>query len=169
MSLNHVPPLGQDNPTGCCPRFSPEPWHNKTFTFKQKPFVKVVSRSFFYVPLNLGSVIAKTWAAITAAKADDKTEFVMLSHDLSPWKCEHYFSVKKSVPGLDNLKMSGQFLSRVYEGPFQNAPHWIKDMQTYVECKGKKAEKVYLYYTTCPKCLQVYGNNYVVALAKLAA
>jgi hypothetical protein len=168
MAINHVPALSTDNPTGCCPRFVPGPWHNQTFIFKNKPFVKALSRSFFHMPINLGSVIAKTWAAIIAAKADDKTEFVMLSYDVSPWKCEHYFSAKKAVPGLENVKLSGEFMSRVYEGAFQCAPNWIKDMKGYVESKGKQVDKVYLYYTTCPKCLKVYGNNYVVALAKLA-
>jgi hypothetical protein len=28
-------------------------------------------------------------------------------------------------------------------------------------------EKLYFFYTTCPKCAQVYGKNYVVLLAKI--
>ena len=35
--------------------------------------------------------------------------------------------------------------------------------------RGREAGTVYFFYTTCPKCLEVYGKNYVVAVAALAA
>jgi hypothetical protein len=28
-------------------------------------------------------------------------------------------------------------------------------------------EKMYFFYTTCPKCAKVYGKNYTVLLAKI--
>ncbi|MGD9980573.1 MAG: hydrolase [Hyphomonadaceae bacterium] len=31
----------------------------------------------------------------------------------------------------------------------------------------KCAERIYLFYTTCPKCAKAYGKNYVVAVAQL--
>lgn len=157
MPLNHVPKLSQDNPTGCCPKFNPKDWDRKLFEFKDKPFVRITTASFLYIPLNLGQKMARTWDAITQSGADNHTEFVMLSYDLSPWRCEHLLSVKKEVPGLENVRLSGKFKTRVFEGPYQDAPKWIKAMQTN--------RKVYLYYTTCPKCSKVYGKNYVVAFA----
>ena len=30
-----------------------------------------------------------------------------------------------------------------------------------------KAENIYFFYTTCPKCSKYYGENYVVAVAKI--
>ena len=158
MPVNHVPKLSKDNPTGCCPRFNPKDWDGKTFEFKNKPFVRMTTRSFLYMPLNLGSQMTRTWASIVEAKADT-SEFVAMTYDLSPWQAEHFLAVAKSVPGQENIKMSGKFRAKVFEGPYQDAPKWIKAMNT----KGK----VYLYYTTCPKCQKVYGKNYVVALAQL--
>lgn len=158
MTLNHVPKLSKDNPTNCCPRFNPKDWDGETFEFKDKPFVRFTVRSFFYMPLNLGSQMTTTWAAIVVAKADTD-EFVAMTYDMSPWKAEHFLAVSKAVPGLENVKLSGKFMAKVFEGPYQDAPKWIKAMDT----KGK----VYLYYTTCPKCQKVYGKNYVVALAEL--
>jgi len=32
---------------------------------------------------------------------------------------------------------------------------------------GKMAEKYYFYFTTCPKCAQKYGHNYIVAFAQV--
>lgn len=159
MTLNHVPKLSKDNSTGCCPRFNPQDWDGKIFEFKDKPFVRAISHSFFYMPLDLGKMMTKTWAAITAAGADSKDEFIMMSYDFSPWKCEHFLSVTKKVDGLENIKMTGKFKAKVFEGPYQDAPKWIKAMNS--------KNKVYLYYTTCPKCLKVYGKNYVVALTKV--
>lgn len=159
MTLNHVPKLSKDNPTNCCPRFNPKDWDGKTFEFKNKHFVRMTTISFFYMPLNMSSIMTKAWTAITAAGADSKDEFVMLSYDISPWKCEHLLSVTKKVPGQENVKLTGKFMARVFEGPYKDAPNWIKAMNT--------SKKVYLYYTTCPKCQKVYGKNYVVALAQV--
>lgn len=158
MPVNHVPKLSKDNPTGCCPRFNAKDWDGKTFEFKDKPFVRMVTRSFFYMPLNLGSQMTRTWASIVEAKADTD-QFVAMTYDLSPWKAEHFLAVAKAVPSLDNVKISGKFKAKVFEGPYQDAPKWIKAMKT--------KNKVYLYYTTCPKCQKVHGHNYVVALAKV--
>jgi hypothetical protein len=166
MEVNHLPKLSKDNETGCCPRFNPKDWDGKTFVFKDKLFVRMVTRSFLYMPLNLGSQMTTTWAKIMEAKANS-SEFAALSYDISPWKAEHYLTVSKKVKGLENVKISGKFVSKVFEGPYKDAPKWIEKMKKFVTLRGKAVERVYLYYTTCPKCQKVYGKNYVVALAKV--
>jgi len=40
-------------------------------------------------------------------------------------------------------------------------------MKAYVESKKRKMENMYFFYTTCPKCAEHYGKNYVVILAKV--
>ena len=148
----------KDNPTGCCPRFLPEEWDNKEFQFDKKKFVLGHTRSFMYIPLNMGSMMKKIWARVEEAGAYKTGEFVMLSRDLSPWRAQHYLSVSKKVKGLNNTTMTGKFKTRVFEGPFKDAPKWIAQMG---------GGEIYLYYTTCPKCVKVYGKNYVVAFAKI--
>lgn len=159
MTINHVPKLSKDNPTGCCPRFNPKDWDCQIFEFKNKPFVRFTVVSFLYIPLYMGTMITKIMKIVYKAGAVDKTENIMLSYDLSPWRSEHFLAVTKNVPGLENVKLSSTFRSKVFEGPFQDAPKWIKAMNT--------KNKVYLYYTTCPKCSKFYGHNHVVALAKI--
>ena len=44
---------------------------------------------------------------------------------------------------------------------------WIKEMEQFVQGKGKESTMQYFYYTTCPKCAKKYGKNYVVLLAKV--
>lgn len=76
-------------------------------------------------------------------------------------------TVTKDVPGADNVKLSGTFLTKVFDGPYNAVPKWLKEMDHYVESKGKKTKKYYFYFTTCPKCAKKYRHNYVVAFAEV--
>jgi hypothetical protein len=62
-------------------------------------------------------------------------------------------------------RMSGTFLTKVFEGPYRNARKWMNEMKAYVASKGKQIKRMYFFYTTCPKCAKVYGKNYTVLLA----
>lgn len=64
-------------------------------------------------------------------------------------------------------QMSGNYLSRVYEGGYQETGKWASDMRAYVEKQGKKLQKLLFSYTTCPACAKAYGKNYVVIFAKV--
>jgi hypothetical protein len=63
--------------------------------------------------------------------------------------------------------LSGTFLTKVFEGPFVEAPSWAAQMQAYVAGRGQTIQKLYFGYTTCPKCAKAYGKNYVVLFAKV--
>jgi hypothetical protein len=76
-------------------------------------------------------------------------------------------TVTKEVPDALNVRLSGNFLSRVFDGPYNAVPKWFKEMEDYARKSGKKAIKQYFYYTTCPKCAKKYGHNYVVAFAQV--
>jgi hypothetical protein len=92
---------------------------------------------------------------------------IVLSYDPSAWTGEHYFSVSKDVPGQEMVRLTGDYLTKVFEGPYKNAPAWEKEMQTFARQKGKQVKKTYFFYTTCPKCAKFYGKNYVVAISEL--
>ena len=100
METNQLPAYDlSDNPTGCCPRFRPEGWHDQELHFRDKLFVKAVSRSLFHIPLNIGSVFPRMMADIEKADAQSDDDIIVLSHDPSAWRGEHYFSVNRPVPG----------------------------------------------------------------------
>ena len=167
MEVNNTPLLDKNKAeTGCCPRFDREAWDEQEFVFKDKLFVEAKTRSFMHIPLNMGSMMKKTWRLIEDAGADSY-EFLMLSKDPSPWHGIHYISVTKEVPGADNVKLSGTYLARVFEGPYKNVGKWYQKMLDYASGKGKEAKDVYFYYTTCPKCAKYYGENYVVGFAEV--
>lgn len=168
MDTNQVPKYDMsDNPTGCCPRFTPGGWDGQELHFENKKFVKAETRSIFHIPVNMGKVFPKTFAAIEEAQARSEDEFIVLSRDPSLWKGEHYFSVDRDVPGQEMVELSGEFLTKVFEGPYKDQPKWEKAMREYVESLGKTLKRSYYFYTTCPKCAKVYGKNYVVVVAEV--
>lgn len=152
--------------TGCCPRFNPKPWENKTITWKNKLFLKDKLRCFLHIPLGIDKAMMKNMDLMKAAGAKNP-ESIMLFDDKSLWSTDIYIAVDRDVPGAEMAHISGIFLSRVFEGPYQDAGKWAKEMTNYVKSKGKTLEKLYFSYTTCPSCAKAYGKNYVVIFAKI--
>ena len=108
----------------------------------------------------------RSMAAIEAAgAASDET--IVLSDENSLWGADVYIAVAKEVPGTRMATLSGTYLAKVFEGPYRNVRHWIAEMKAYVVGKGSTLQKLYLFYTTCPKCAKKYGKNYVVLLAQI--
>lgn len=168
MHVNQLPLYDpKDNPTGCCPRFHPEAWDGQELHFSGKPFVRASTVSLFHVPLNMGSVFAKTWEAIHRAHADTGG-YLVLSHEDSAWHAEHLFAVdREDLPGAEVVKLDGTFLCKVFEGPYSDAKSWGESMGRYVNDRGRHLQRLYFFYTTCPRCAKVYGRNYVVAIAQV--
>ena len=154
------------NETGCCPRFNPAMWDEKEITWTEKLFVKDKVRSFLHIPLNFGQVMVRNMEKIQKAGATAK-EIIVLSDEKSMWGSDVYIAVEKDFPGSGSVKISGTFLTKVFEGPYKDMGKCIKEMNSFVTSKGKPAKKTYLFYTTCPKCAKVYGKNYVVILAEV--
>jgi len=154
----------------CCPKFDPEPWNEKIHNWKDKLFIKDTVRQIFHKPLqsSMKKTIGGMWQKAQDAKADPKiNDFLLLATDPSPWKSELYMTVTKNVPEIENVKLSGTFLSKVFDGPYNAVPKWLKEMEKYVSSQGKKTKKYYIYFTTCPKCAKIYGHNYAVAFAQV--
>jgi len=154
-------------PTGCCPPFDPTTFDEKEITWDGKPFVKEHVHSIFHVPLDMGRKMTKAMRLIDAAHAAP-AQGLMLSDELSPWRSDLYIDVTGPVPGAEMVRLSGTFLTRVYEGPYRDAKKWCDDMTSHVASMGRPMKKLYLAYTTCPACAKAYGKNYVVAFAEVA-
>jgi hypothetical protein len=154
----------------CCPVFDPALWDNKTHNWVEKPFIKDYLPQFFHIPLPsmMGKVIGRMWKkAQDTGAAPEMKDFLLMAYDPSPWKSELYLNVTKEVPGAENVKLTGTFISKVFDGPFNHIPKYIKELDSYLAGQGKKAKKYYFYYTTCPKCAKKYGHNYIVAFAEV--
>jgi hypothetical protein len=158
--------LYEQSETGCCLRFDPGPWDEKEVTFDNKLFIKDHVKSFFHIPLNFGKVMVKNMEMIQKADALEP-EPLMLSDEKSLWGSDIYIAVSKEVPGAETARISGTFMTKVFEGPYKNAGQWAMEMKEYVKSKARELNKMYFFYTTCPKCAKVYGKNYTVILAQI--
>lgn len=168
METNALPKYDvSDNPTNCCPRFKPEGWDGQELHFENKLFLKAKTKSLFHIPVNMGSVFPKTFADIQKADEHSADNFIILSCDPSAWTGEHYFSVTRDVPGHEMVQMTGDFFTKVFEGPYKDTPKMEKEMEAYLKGKGRRLKKTYFFYTTCPKCAKVYGKNYMVAVSEV--
>jgi hypothetical protein len=153
-------------PTGCCEPFDPELWQEKEISWHDKVFVKDNVASFLHIPLNMGAKIVKNMNLIAKAEANSPYQ-LMLTDEKSMWGSDIYIDVAKDVPDAKMAKLSGTFLTKVFEGPYKDAGKWAKEMAEYVKGKGKEMKKLYFSYTTCPKCAKAYGKNYVVLFAQV--
>lgn len=152
--------------TGCCEPFDPESWDKKEIVWKDRLFVKDHVISFLHIPLNMGQKIVKNMELIEKAKAQASYQ-LMLTDEKSLWGADIYIDVVKDVSGAQMSTISGTFLTKVFEGPYQNVGKWIKEMEEYVKNKNQKIKKMYFSYTTCPKCAKAYRKNYVVLFAQV--
>jgi hypothetical protein len=152
--------------TGCCEPFNPLPWQDKEIVWKEKLFVKDHVTSFLHIPLNMGNKIVRNMKLIEKAGAHAPHQ-LMLTDEKSLWGADIYIDVAKTVPGAQMAKLSGRFLTRVFEGPYQNVGRWAAEMTESVKKKGNQLIKLYFSYTTCPNCAKAYGKNYVVLFAQI--
>jgi len=147
----------------CCPEFQPHLWDDKEFTWENKKFITDNVRTFLFMPINFGAIIRRMMRKVDSADAH-VPDWLCLSDHTSSWNMKLIMAVDKEIPGANNLTLSGKFLSKVYEGNFNQTGKWCKDFEKHAKSKNMQVKKLYMWYTTCPKCAKKYGKNYVVII-----
>ncbi|MFA5083791.1 MAG: hydrolase [Candidatus Paceibacterota bacterium] len=155
----------------CCPKFNPERWDQKTHNWDNKPFIKETIPTLFHIPFPpmIGKKVAKMCKIMEEAERAEanKEDVLMLFRDPSAFKSEIYLSVTGPVPNADNATISGAFVSRVFSGPYNAVPKFVKQMDEYLATQGKKAKDYYIHYAYCPGCAKKYGNNFMILFAQI--
>ena len=152
----------------CCYPFDPSLWNGKTHVWKDKLFLQDEVRQIMHIPINMTSIVNRMFKKIEKADAmPEVKDFLMLAYDPSPWKSEIYMTVTKPVHGGKMASLSGTFISRVYDGPYNHVPQWIEDMDKYLASNMKKSLRYYFHFAYCPKCVKKYGHNYCIAFAQV--
>lgn len=168
METNTLPHYdGSINTTGCCPKFNPAGWDRQELHFENKAFVRATTKGLVHGPVNMDSVFSRVQGHIEQADAVSAEDAVVLSRDLSFTESEHLFSVSKLVPEEDNVTLTGDFITKVFEGPYQKVMLWHREMQELVGKWGGIPGDVYFFYTSCPKCARAYKQNYIVGVARM--
>lgn len=155
----------------CCPEFKTEKWDNKTFSWKGKHFLKESIPAFFHIPYTpmINKKMKKIFDQAEKAQANipELNDALVLFHDPSPFKSEIFLSVTKEVEGANNVSLSGEFVSGVYDGPYNSVPKHLKDMEMRLANANKKAKDYYVHYAYCPSCAKKFGHNYMVLFAEV--
>lgn len=158
--------MNKDQSKNCCPEFNPKLWDDQTFEWKEKRFIKDKICTIFYMPLNFGKVMTRMDERATKANATIPDGLCLCDHT-SSWNIDTYLAVDKEVPGTENITLNGTFYCKTYEGDFKDTGKWCEDFGRTAKSKGLKIGKMYMWYTTCPKCAKKYGKNYVAIFAPI--
>jgi hypothetical protein len=154
--------------TGCCARVDRATWDGQTFVWQGKPFLKDHMRAVLHIPLNFGAVISRDQRLIEDAAAWPEDPF-WLTDEVSPWGSDIYTAIdREALPGATVEKLSGTFLTKVFDGPFRDIGTWTRAMDEHVRAQYRVLEKLYFFYATCPKCANKLGENVVVLFARVA-
>lgn len=155
----------------CCPKFNVDKWDKKTLEWNNKKFIKDSMPEIFHMPFPsmIDKKITRMWKSIEDSKAAsiNKEDTLILFRDPTPFKGEIYISVEKDVPKEENINISGTFISRVFDGGYNDIPRFIKEMNEYLKEDNKVAKDYYIHYAYCPKCAVKYGHNYMIIFAKV--
>ena len=150
----------------CCPPFDPRLWDGKVLIWNNKKFIQDKVFTLFHIPMNFGGVMNRLMKKVEDARAK-VPDYLCLSEHTSKWNMAIYLAVDRELPDAENVKMSGRFLSRVYEGPFKDTGKWVRDFGADATKRGLGIKKMFMWYTTCPKCAKKYGKNYVVIVGQV--
>ena len=160
----------QNKDVYCCPVFDPAKWNEQMYNWENKMFIRGTMLQFLHFPFPgmIRRIMKKLWKQATEAEAEpEQSEFLMLTYDLSPWKCEFYMSVKQAVPGADNVQLSGNYFTKVFDGPYSLVPQYINEMDILLAQKNMLAKKYYFHEAACPLCDRRYEVNNIVLFAEI--
>ena len=73
------------------------------------------------------------------------------------------------VAGEELTTLTGDVVTKVFEGPFSNSPDWQEKPGDLANAPGRDPKQIWFFYATCPKCAKACGKNPVVGLAELTA
>jgi hypothetical protein len=152
----------------CCPPFDPAPWDGQIHDWQGKLFIKASIPTFFYVPIGFGTVM-KRLDQLVRSVGGSLAGNLCLSEHVSRWRMDVYLAVGQEIAGADNVRLTGRFLSKVYEGPFSETARWCYDFEQVAKARGLAVSRWLMWYTTCPRCARKYGRNYVVIFGQAAA
>ena len=154
----------------CCPEFDPAPWEGTTHEWTDRLFIMDSVKQMLHRPLpsSMKRTIGRMWQMAKDSGAAPRTEdFLLLAYDPSPWRSELYMTVTKEVPGAETVKLPGTYISKVFDGPYNSPPKWVKEMDEFLKARGRKARRYLFYFTTCPRCAKIRGHNYAVVFAQV--
>ena len=148
----------------CCPEFDQEKWQEKSVELTEKLFLKDHVTKLFHIPMDFELVMEKDFSIIKQAGAELQSPLV-ITDEKTPWESDVFIEIEKEIPNVLIEKISGTFLTKVFEGPLKHMDKYMAEMREYARSRGVEPKRLFAYNTYCHKCAKHYGNNYVVIMA----
>ncbi|MBZ0274179.1 hypothetical protein K8I61_19220 [bacterium] len=152
--------------TGCCPILKSTDWEEREFLWSDNLFLKRRYRAFFHMPLNFGEIIRQAMGEIEKTRAMPEHP-IALSCDETLFGGTLLISATRELPGWESVRLTGKFVTRLFEGRYSDTGRWIAAMKEYVARRGEAIDKLYTWYATCPNCATVYGAAQTVIIARV--
>lgn len=152
----------------CCPAFDRVPWDGTRHRWTGRLFARTTVPQILHIPLGLPGRMRRLMERIERAGAMPASDAsLVLMRELSPWRSEILVALATEVPGLASVRLSGTFLTKVFDGPYRDAPVWMAETDAALAQVGERAQRHYLRYAYCPKCARRFGHNFVTVFAQL--
>ena len=151
----------------CCPKLIKGDWDKKEVQWKEKPFYKTKYYSLFHIPINFGGVVRKAMEEITSRGLDEEP-VMMFSKEDSMFSATLLISLRRDAKDLETVKLSGRYISMIFENGYRQTSKWVGEVRRYVEGQGKVAKELLFWYVTCPRCAKKYGKTQTVIFTKVA-
>ena len=143
-------------------------WHNKTFEWTEKRFIKSDVSAFLTLPLNINRRRKQLLQHANIAGADIPEGMCMAVY-VSEWKIDMYLAVDKYVPEVKNITMNGKYFSQVLDYAINNIQKCYSDFQKSLEQRGFKLkdDQIFFWYTLCPQCSKYHGQRHLILIARI--
>lgn len=92
---------------------------------------------------------------------------IILSKEEGLFSSTLLISLQREAKDLPIERISGRFISMLFEGKYSETPKWIKAMQEHCQKQGKEIKELLFWYITCPKCAKKYGAAQTVIFARI--
>lgn len=153
-------------PVDCsCRKVKPGEWHDKQVNFDDRAFYTKRLPLFFHMPIGLEKRISQLKQEITMKGYAICDPFTVIQKDGSlsgqvmiEIEKPRFFDPK--IETLDNKTFYG-YVSE--ESPF-NLCSALSEAKHKCKLLGKKTLDIYFWYTTCPQCRRVNGNQTVILI-----
>lgn len=153
----------------CCELMEKKDWEGKTFTWKDRLFVKKKYFSIFYMPLNIDGVLKKLMADLDAKKLMPKEHPIMLFRNEGFFGGEVLVAIKKNDPKYDVVSLSGKYYTKFYEGKsYGEVGKWYKDFSKAAKQNELEVTQMMTEYALCPGCQKKFGKMQAVLFGKLS-
>lgn len=151
----------------CCPRLEKKEWDKKVHVWKNNVFFyKKHYPAAFYMPIGFGKAVMQS-INLLQGKGQFATPPLMVCRNETMWGGDIYVKVKKADPKLPTEKISGKFVSMLFEGDYKNVGTWRKQLEDYCKSKNYAVKEIISHYATCPRCAKEHGGTQTVLFARI--